>query len=88
LGLDARARAKHIIRRTPADLERLTGAPGGAIYGTASMGPRSAFLRPRNESPVAKRLYLATGSAHPGGGVPLVLLSGKIAADLVLRDCG
>lgn len=88
LGLDARARAKRIIRRTPADLERLTGAPGGAIYGTASMGPRSAFLRPRNESPAAKRLYLATGSAHPGGGVPLVLLSGKIAAELVLRDCG
>ena len=31
-----------ILRRTPADLERLTGAPGGAIYGTASMGPRAA----------------------------------------------
>lgn len=88
LGLDARGRAKAILRRTPADLERLTGAPGGAIYGTASMGPRSAFLRPRNASPAAQRLYLATGSAHPGGGVPLVLLSGKIAADLVLRDCG
>jgi len=88
LGLEARGRAKAIIRRTPADLERLTGAPGGAIYGTASMGPRSAFLRPRNESPAARRLYLATGSAHPGGGVPLVLLSGKIAAQLVLRDCG
>ncbi len=87
LGLDARGRAKAIIRRTPADLERLTGAPGGAIYGTASMGPRAAFLRPRNESPAARRLYLATGSAHPGGGVPLVLLSGKIAAELVLRDC-
>ena len=87
LGLDARGRAKGIIRRTPADLERLTGAPGGAIYGTASMGPRSAFLRPRNESPAVRRLYLATGSAHPGGGVPLVLLSGKIAAELVLRDC-
>ena len=88
LGLEARSRAKATIRRTPADLERLTGAPGGAIYGTASMGPRSAFLRPRNESPVARRLYLATGSAHPGGGVPLVLLSGKIAAQLALRDCG
>ena len=88
LGLQARERAKTIIRRTPADLERLTGAPGGAIYGTASMGPRSAFLRPRNESRAARRLYLATGSAHPGGGVPLVLLSGKIAAQLVLRDCG
>jgi phytoene desaturase len=88
LGLDARGRLKAVLRRTPADLERLTGAPGGAIYGTASMGPRAAFLRPRNESPAARRLYLATGSAHPGGGVPLVLLSGKIAAELVLRDCG
>ena len=88
LGLEARARAKAVLRRTPADLERLTGAPGGAIYGTASMGARAAFLRPRNESPVAERLQLATGSAHPGGGIPLVLLSGRIAADLVERDCG
>lgn len=87
LGLEARSRAKAVLRRTPADLERLTGAPGGAIYGTASMGPRAAFLRPRNESPAARRLYLATGSAHPGGGIPLVLMSGAIAAGLALRDC-
>jgi len=87
LGLDARRRARTILRRTPADLERLTGAPGGAIYGTASMGARAAFLRPRNASPVAKRLYLASGSAHPGGGLPLVLLSGSIVAGLVLADC-
>ena len=87
LGLDARGRAKAVLRRTPADLERLTGAPGGAIYGTASMGWRAAFLRPRNASPAARRLYLATGSAHPGGGIPLVLLSGSIAAGLVLADC-
>ncbi|MFM9125325.1 MAG: phytoene desaturase, partial [Actinomycetota bacterium] len=53
----------------------------------ASMGPRAAFLRPRNASPVAERLYLASGSAHPGGGLPLVLLSGKIAAQLALADC-
>ena len=86
LGLQARERARTIIRRTPADLERLTGAPGGAIYGTASMGPRAAFLRPRNASPAFERLYLASGSAHPGGGLPLVLLSGKIAADLICRD--
>ncbi len=86
LGLRARERARTIIRRTPADLERLTGAPGGSIYGTASMGPRAAFLRPRNASPAFERLYLASGSAHPGGGLPLVLLSGKIAADLICRD--
>ena len=87
LGLEARARARVVLRRSPADLERLTGAPGGGIYGTASMGPRAAFLRPRNASPAAERLYLASGSAHPGGGLPLVLLSGKIAAQLALADC-
>ncbi|MGA0121947.1 MAG: phytoene desaturase family protein [Gaiellales bacterium] len=87
LGLEARSRARVILRRSPADLERLTGAPGGAIYGTASMGPRAAFLRPRNASPAVRRLYLASGSAHPGGGLPLVLLSGRIAAELALAEC-
>ncbi len=87
LGLEARARSRVILRQTPADLERRTGAPGGAIYGTASMGMRAAFLRPRNASPACRGLYLASGSAHPGGGLPLVLLSGAIAADLVLADC-
>ncbi len=88
LGLDCRRRLRTVVRRTPADLQRQTGAPGGAIYGTASMGPRAAFLRPRNQSPAARGLYLASGSAHPGGGVPLVLLSGRIAATLAIDDLG
>lgn len=88
LGLQCRARLRTVLRRTPADLERETGAPGGAIYGTASMGPRAAFLRPRNRSAAARGLYLASGSAHPGGGVPLVLLSGRIAAACAAEDLG
>jgi phytoene desaturase len=67
---------------TPADLERTTRAPGGAIYGTSSNGPRSAFLRPTNRSPVPG-LFLVGGSSHPGGGLPLVALSAKIVADLI-----
>ena len=47
-----------------------------------SGGPRSAFLRPTNRSPVPG-LFLVGGSAHPGGGLPLVTLSAKIVADLV-----
>lgn len=86
LGLDCSARLRTVFRRSPADLARETGAPGGAIYGTASMGPRAAFLRPRNRSPVVRGVYLASGSAHPGGGVPLVLLSGRIAAALAAED--
>ena len=81
-GTDVRSRIRWQVARTPADLERDTGAPGGAIYGTASHGPRAALLRPPNRSPVPG-LYLVGGSAHPGGGLPLVALSASIVAGLV-----
>jgi phytoene desaturase len=81
-GLDVRAHVRHCTTRTPADLERRTRAPGGAIYGTSSDGARAAFLRAANRSPVPG-LHLVGGSAHPGGGLPLVLLSARIVADLV-----
>ena len=67
---------------TPADLEERTGAVGGAIYGTSSNGAAAAFLRPANRSPV-KGLFLVGGSAHPGGGLPLVTLSAQIVAQLI-----
>jgi phytoene desaturase len=81
-GLDVRDRVLWREVRTPADLERDTGAPGGAIYGTSSNGARAAFLRPANRSPLPG-LFLVGGSAHPGGGLPLVGLSAAIVADLV-----
>jgi len=81
-GLDVRDRVLWREVRTPADLERATGSPGGAIYGTSSNGVRAAFLRPGNASPVPG-LFLVGGSAHPGGGLPLVGLSAAIVARLV-----
>jgi phytoene dehydrogenase-like protein len=81
-GLDVRDRLLFAHARTPADLEAETASPGGAIYGTSSNGARAAFLRPANRSPVPG-LFLASGSAHPGGGLPLVALSAKIVADLI-----
>jgi len=81
-GLDVRERVVVREVRTPADLARRSRATGGAIYGTSSNGPRAAFLRPPNRSPVPG-LYLVGGSSHPGGGLPLVTLSAKIVADLV-----
>ncbi|MEO6881310.1 MAG: phytoene desaturase family protein [Mycobacteriaceae bacterium] len=65
---------------TPADLERTTGAPGGSIYGSSSHGAAAAFLRAPNRSRVSG-LFSVGGSAHPGGGLPLVLLSAQIVAE-------
>ena len=81
-GCDVSDRIRWREVRTPADLERDSGSPGGAIYGTASHGARAALLRPGNRSPV-RGLYLVGGSAHPGGGLPIVALSAAIVADLV-----
>lgn len=78
-GLDIRDRLLFTQVRTPADLERDTRAVGGAIYGTSSNGLRAAFLRPANRSGVPG-LFLVGGSAHPGGGLPLVMLSAQIVA--------
>ena len=81
-GLDVRSRVRWCEVRTPADLGRDTGSVGGSIYGSSSNGTRAAFLRPANASPVPG-LFLVGGSAHPGGGLPLVTLSAEIVAGLV-----
>jgi len=81
-GFDVRGRMVVHEVRTPADLADHTRASGGAIYGTSSNGLRAAFLRPANRGPL-RGLYLVGGSAHPGGGLPLVALSARIVADLV-----
>lgn len=83
-GRDIRHRIVWQSVSTPADLARATGSPGGSIYGSASHGPRAAFLRPANRSPVPG-LYLVGGSAHPGGGLPLVGMSAEIVSDLIGR---
>ncbi|GAA4253948.1 phytoene desaturase family protein [Dactylosporangium darangshiense] len=77
-GHDVRERLLFRDVLTPADLEAATRSPGGAIYGTAGHG----LLRPPNRTPVAG-LFLVGGSVHPGGGLPLVMLSAKIVADLI-----
>jgi phytoene desaturase len=81
-GLEIRSRLEVCEIRTPADLESSTNAPGGSIYGTSSNGVRSAFLRAKNRSPI-KNLYCVGGSAHPGGGLPLVGISAEIVAAAV-----
>lgn len=81
-GIPIRSRCVVKAIRTPLDLANATSAPGGSIYGTSSNGARSAFLRAKNRSPI-KNLYLAGGSAHPGGGLPLVGLSAEMVAEAI-----
>ena len=70
---------------SPLDIERDTGSTYGSLYGIASNDRFSAFVRHPNRSRRISGLYFVGGSAHPGGGMPLALLSGQIAARLVQR---
>jgi phytoene desaturase len=71
---------------TPDDFERKYRTNRGSIYGVSSNGIFSAFLRVPNKSKNIENLYFVGGATHPGGGMPLVLLSGKMAADLIERQ--
>jgi 1-hydroxycarotenoid 3,4-desaturase len=70
---------------TPTDFEQLFPATGGALYGPASHGWQASFQRPGVKTRL-KGLYLAGGSAHPGPGVPMATLSGRMAAQALLKD--
>ncbi len=70
---------------TPKDYERRLLTPEGAFLGLDMDLPASTVFRPSARSKSIKGLYLAGASTHPGGGVPTVISSGIIAADLVDR---
>ena len=82
LGLEVSQRLEVMEFRTPLDLENEVRAPGGSIYGTSSNSSKSAFLRASNRSPL-KNLFCVGGSAHPGGGLPLVGISAEIVTDAI-----
>jgi phytoene desaturase len=71
---------------TPQDIHDRYRVLNGAIYGLASHGKWFGAFKPANRSPDLKGLYLAGGAAHPGPGMPMVLMSGWIAADTLDRD--
>ncbi|NBW96828.1 MAG: phytoene desaturase [Planctomycetia bacterium] len=80
---------KHIVFEralTPQDINDRYHVLDGAIYGLASHGRFLGAFKPANRSPDIEGLYLAGGSAHPGPGMPMVLMSGWIAADCVDQD--
>lgn len=71
---------------TPQDIHDRYRVLDGAIYGLASHGKFLGAFKPANRSPDLKGLYLAGGAAHPGPGMPMVLMSGWIAADTLDKD--
>lgn len=85
-GYDVRDQIRVERMLTPRDLERLTGARRGALYGTSSNDRFNALRRPHNRAREVRGLYFAGGTTHPGGGVPMVTLSGGVAARMVMED--
>lgn len=68
---------------TPGLIESRTSSYKGALYGTSSNKKFSAFFRPANFTSKVKDLYFCGGSVHPGGGIPLCLLSAKIVNQII-----
>jgi len=67
----------------PRSIESKTSSYQGSIYGISSNNRYAAFLRHANRSSKIKKLYFCGGSVHPGGGIPLCLLSAKIVSELI-----
>lgn len=71
---------------TPEDFETKYRANKGSIYGISSNGIFSAFMRVPNKSKDIENLYFVGGATHPGGGIPLVLLSGKMTSEMIIKS--
>ncbi len=68
----------------PVRIESFTGSTFGSLYGSSSNNMLSAFFRQANFSSNTKGLYFCGGSVHPGGGIPLCILGGNIASDIII----
>ena len=77
---------KNIIKEkvySPIDLESKTNSFNGSLYGSSSNNIMSSFMRHPNFTKRIKNLFFCGGSVHPGGGIPLAILSSKIVSDLI-----
>ncbi len=73
------------ILTTPRDFDAAFPATRGALYGRAVRGWSGAFRRPGSRSPIPG-LYLAGGGVHPGAGLPMAAISGRLAASALIFD--
>jgi 1-hydroxycarotenoid 3,4-desaturase len=84
-GLQTQWRPEAQQASTPTDFNALFPATGGALYGQSSHGWTTSFRRPGARTRIPG-LYLASGSTHPGPGVPMAALAGQSAAASLLAD--
>lgn len=84
-GLRIHQDPQHTQVTTPTSFEQLFPATGGSLYGRASHGWMASFSRPGARTKIPG-LYLAGGSTHPGPGVPMAALSGRLAAASLTAD--
>jgi 1-hydroxycarotenoid 3,4-desaturase len=85
LGLKLNLDDTNTVLTTPADFATLFPGSGGALYGRANHSWDASFQRPDNRTRI-RGLYLAGGSVHPGPGVPMAALSGRLAAQSLHQD--
>ncbi|HEU0045631.1 1-hydroxycarotenoid 3,4-desaturase CrtD [Sphingomonas sp.] len=71
---------------TPSDFAAMFPSTGGALYGPASHGWAASFRRQGSRTAIPG-LYCASGSTHPGAGVPMAALSARLAVACLLADC-
>ena len=71
---------------TPPDIKRMYNSNKGSIYGVVSDRARNSGFRAPKRSDRYKNLYFVGGSVNPGAGMPMVALSGMLAADMAAAD--
>lgn len=84
--LEDHIEVEHII--TPDDWERSYAVYRGATFNLAHNLGQMLYFRPHNRLEGVKRCYIVGGGTHPGSGLPTIYESGRISADLLMRDLG
>jgi phytoene desaturase len=72
--------------QTPATWKTNFNLNHGATFGLKPILTQSNFFRPQSKALPIKNLYFAGSSTHPGAGIPIVMLSAKIVAEVIQKD--